>query len=320
MRRMATHAIDRATRDGIDVEVLTSTAVGGLAAEFAPGAGMIACSLRHRDEELLGQRKGLARYVTERSTMGIPLLHPWANRLATDGFALLGRTVDLELAGARLKRDPSGLPMHGLLTGAPEWEVIAREASPEAAVLRARYDFGADPELVAAFPFPHVLEVEATLSGARLTLDVTVTATGDAPVPVSFGFHPYFRLPGVARAEWEIEAPVREQLLLDERMLPTGERRPVAIDSGPLGARTFDDLYGGVEPGARFLVSGPARRIEVEFTTGYPYAVLYAPADDDVICFEPMTAATNALAGGDDYPVVAPGEAWRATFAVTVGE
>src|SRR3954469_20111399 len=84
---------------------------GELEAAFVPGAGMVGCSLRHRGEELLGRRGGLAAYVAERKTMGIPLLYPWANRLSRTHFSLAGREVAIDLEQTRL--DEQGLPMHG---------------------------------------------------------------------------------------------------------------------------------------------------------------------------------------------------------------
>ena len=45
-----------------------------------------AISLTHRGEELLGQRGGLPAYRERGATFGIPLLHPWANRLDGDGL------------------------------------------------------------------------------------------------------------------------------------------------------------------------------------------------------------------------------------------
>ena len=46
---------------------------------------------------------------------------------------------------------------------------------------------------------------------------------------------------------------------------------------------------------------------------------MYAPADDDVLAFEPMTAPTNALVtGGPDLQLLAPGDTYRATFSLTV--
>jgi galactose mutarotase-like enzyme len=54
---------------------------------------------------------------------------------------------------------------------------------------------------------------------------------------------------------------------------------------------------------------------------GYPFAQVYAPDDDDVIAYEPMTAPTNALVdGGSELPVVAPGEDYRAIFSIAVAE
>jgi galactose mutarotase-like enzyme len=288
-------------------------------AAFVPEAGMVGCSLRHRGEELLGQRGGLASYVAERSTMGIPLLHPWANRLALRRFEVAGRAVDLDRAPRAVKTDPGGLPMHGLLAAARGWRVSAREETDDGGTVTARFDFAADTGLVRAFPFPHEVEMDVTLNGSTLTVATTVLASGDAAVPVAFGYHPYLRLPGVERADWRIEIPVRKRLALDDRMLPTGERQAVEVASGALGSRTFDDAY--LAPGAShpFVVAGGGRRIAVEFESGYPYAQVYAPADDDVIALEPMTAPTNALVtGGPELPVVQPGERHRASFSITV--
>src|SRR3954470_13251380 len=110
------------TEEGFAVLTLESGALGGVEAIFVPEAGMICCSLRHRGEELLGQRGGLTKYVGAGSTMGIPFLHPWANRLGSSRFGLAGREVDLGLEGLHVKRDGSGLPMHGLLTAGRGWE------------------------------------------------------------------------------------------------------------------------------------------------------------------------------------------------------
>ena len=54
-----------------------------LQATFVPGAAMLCSSLRHEGDELLAQRSGVHAYAEHGSTMGIPLLYPWANRLLT---------------------------------------------------------------------------------------------------------------------------------------------------------------------------------------------------------------------------------------------
>jgi galactose mutarotase-like enzyme len=308
------------TEEGFAALTLESGAAGGVVAIFVPEAGMVCCGLRHRGEELLGQRAGLGAYVESRSTMGIPFLHPWANRLATDRFEVAEREVDLTLPELPLKRDGNGLPMHGLLGAAPGWRVERHlELDDGCGLLRASFDFGAYPHLLAAFPFPHRVQIEARLDGAELAIATTVTATGDVAVPIAFGFHPYLRLPGVPRGEWVLEAPVRERLLLDERGLPTGGREPATIETAPLAERTYDDAFLAPPPSERFALSGGGRRLELRMDAGYPFTQIYAPADTDAVAIEPMTAPTNALVSGDDLPTVAPGESFRAAFAITVG-
>ena len=207
-------------------------------ATFVPSAGMVGCSLRHRGDELLETRGGLARYASERSTMGIPLLHPWANRI--DGFAYeaAGRRVELDSDSRLLRFDPNGLPIHGLVSAYRGWEITEKAADERSARLSARLDFAADTALMELFPFPHKLAMAVELAGSTLTIRTTLTPTADDPVPVAFGYHPYFTLPGQPAAEWRIETPVRAHVEVDDRLIPTGatsrsRSRPGRSGSGP---------------------------------------------------------------------------------------
>jgi aldose 1-epimerase len=305
------------TREVDGFEALTlSSEEAELEATFVPGAGMVACSLRHRGEELLGQRGGLARYVAERSTMGIPLLHPWANRVAERQFRVAGREVDLWAHPALYTLGPHGLPIHGLLAAAPGWSVDRHEEGPDGPRLAGAFDFAAREDLMTVFPFPHQLQVNAGISGETLTIATTVRASGDVPVPIAFGYHPYLRLPGVDRIDWLVEMPVRERVVLDSEELPTGEVEPADVADGPLGSRTFDDEFAA--PTGPFALTGGGRRIELSFDRGYPFAQVYAPDDDDVIAFEPMTAPTNTLVSGQDLKLLQPGESYEAAFSIKV--
>jgi len=285
---------------------------------FAPGIGMIGASLKHAGDELLGQRGGLARYEATRSTMGIPILHPWANRLSGFSYSAAGPTVDLDPDSPLIKKDPNGLPIHGFLGASPYWELLGADADQSSARLSARLDLAAHPEYLEGFPFPHEIRVDAGLREATLTIRAVIAAAGDTAVPLSFGFHPYLTLPGVDRADWHVELPVGSRLVTDHRQIPTGDTEPVRIDPGPLGDRTFDDGYTDLADPARFVLGGGGRTIVVEFVGGYPYAQVYAPDDDDVVAFEPMTAPTNALVSGQGLQLVPRGESRSATFAISV--
>src|SRR5579863_2927261 len=88
-----------------------------LEATFLPGAGMLCCSLRHRGEELLAQNRGVQAYVERGKTMGIPLLYPWANRLAGFDYTVAGRRATVPRDGVRVALDDRGLPIHGVIGG-----------------------------------------------------------------------------------------------------------------------------------------------------------------------------------------------------------
>ena len=306
---------DRA--EGFELLGLRSSA--GLEARYVPGAGLVCSSLRHDGDELLGQRGGIRDYAERGATMGIPILHPWANRLDGPGFRAGGLEVTFPPDAEAVRLDgATGLPIHGLVSGWPTWEVVSHGADEKAAHLEAVLEADRLPAVSGLFPFPHRVRVRAELCGLTLRIATTLEPTGERAVPVAFGYHPYFTLPGVAREEWDVGMPVRAQAILDERFLPTGREEEVSIPTGPLGGRTYDDLFPELEPDPVFHVEGGGRRIAVAFEGGYEFGVVYAPDNDAVICFEPMTAATNPFAG--PYPLrwVEPGEVFTATFAVIV--
>ena len=88
-----------------------------LRATFVPAAGMLCSSLRHRGEELLAQNAGVAAYAETGKTMGIPLLYPWANRLAGFDYTVAGRSVSVTHDSTRVRLDAAGLPIHGVIGG-----------------------------------------------------------------------------------------------------------------------------------------------------------------------------------------------------------
>jgi galactose mutarotase-like enzyme len=298
-------------RDGVAIATLVA---GDLDATFATGAGMVCCSLRERGVELLGQRRGLAAYAATGSTMGIPLLHPWANRLATLRYEQGGRTVQLRPDAQGVRLDGHGLAIHGLLAGSRDWRVTDLGTDSESARLVAELRFER-PELLESFPFAHRLVLSATLAPGALTIDLALRATGDAAVPVAFGFHPYLQ-PGGERAALDVALPARIGLGLDERGIPTGETLAVDAERGPLGERTFDDLCAVGEEPVAFAVSGAGRTIVVRFLRGYSFAQVFAPTGQPFVAFEPMTAPVSALTVPGACPLVA---SYDAAFAVEVG-
>lgn len=319
----------RATAGSLRGEPAITIAAGSTRATFLPGLGMLGASLRQGRGEHLSLHGGPAAFAGGHTT-GLPLLAPWANRLASSTYRV-GRTrVDLDDA-AVVGRDGNGLPMHGAMLGRRPWELVYAEAGigddpgsesdddsdDDVARLRARFPFGDHPDLLAAFPFPHDLEIEVTVRPGSVSVDTTIVPTGRRHVPVSFGWHPYFRLPGVRRRDdLVVHLPARHQLELDERMIPTGVERRRKAEAVSLAGRTFDDGYRLGRTRVLGLSTGESSRtLTLELDAHYPYAQVYAPAGRAFVALEPMTAPANALVTGN-HPTVAPGDVFTAGFTV----
>jgi aldose 1-epimerase len=291
-----------------------------LEATFVPDAGMLCCSLRHRGQELLAQNAGVAAYAERGKTMAIPLLYPWANRLAGFDYSAAGRDVQVPHDPSRIALDDNGLPIHGVIGGRLPWEIV-HAPDTEARSLAARLSWSdSHPELFEAFPFRHDLAYEAQLRDGRLEIAVTVHACGADAVPVAFGFHPYLAPSGAERGGWLVELPAMRHLALDAKQIPIGPEQELAAERFALAGREYDDGFDSVAEPARFAVAAGARRIELEFLEGYPCAQVYAPPTGQFICFEPMTAPANALRSGADLPLLAPGERHRARFSLRVAD
>jgi len=291
-----------------------------LEAVFVPGAGMLCCSLRHRGEQLLAQNAGVAAYAQQGKTMGIPLLYPWANRLAGFDYSVAGHSVRVPHDSSRVRLDAAGLPIHGVIGGRLAWK-LSDAPGPEVSSLAASLSWSeAQPELFEVFPFRHELRYQARLREGRLEIELSVHACGEDAVPLAFGFHPYLSPPGASRERWQIELPAMRALVLDSAQIPTSPGRELEAERFELDAREFDDGFDAVAEPARFSVTAAARRIELTFLQGYPCAQVFAPAAGQFICFEPMTAPANALRSGEGLRLLAPGERFTASFAIAVSD
>jgi aldose 1-epimerase len=283
---------------------------GELEAVFLPRLGMLGASLEHRGEQLLRRVDDLAAAAATGATAGIPFVHPYANRLASAVYCAFGKQVQLDPQSPLLNRDEQGLLIHGVRWSALRFDVVAARADR----IVAQLDWHAR-ELLAIFPFRHRVRIAVVLDPAALTVETTIDA--EEALPVSFGFHPYVGLPGLARADWRLALPPMERLVLDRRRIPTGARQPFPALDRVLGDWDCDAGFA-VGPDAAFALSGAGRRICLQLGPGYRYAQVFAPRARDFIALEPMTAPANALVSGDGLATALPGVPFRAAFRIRV--
>jgi galactose mutarotase-like enzyme len=309
--------------EGVDAVVLSA---GNYTATFLPELGMLGASLTYDGQEYLSLHGGVDWYRQHHST-GLPLLHPWANRLSAFRYTFGGTTVDLGTDPPMYLLD--GLPIHGTMNAASGWVVEEQAVAAGEARLTARFRFGDHAEQLRSFPFPHDLVVTAAVGDDGLRVTTTVEANGGVDVPVSFGWHPYFIWPGAERKDLSVGLPTRDHLELDERMIPNGgavrEGDTLVFLGDGASEVTFDDAYRLVDGSHRLFfleagVAGATGRIGlmVEMDDHYPYAQIYAPSGAAFVAIEPMTAPIDALVSGV-APVAPAGGSFSASFRVRLG-
>lgn len=284
---------------------------GDLEAVFLPARGMLCVSLQHRGEQLLRRLENLETSAAKGSTAGIPLLYPWANRLAAPRYRAAGKEVTLDPSSPLLHRDERGLLIHGVPWALLAWDVISSQPHQ----LVSRLDWNS-VELLEVFPFRHQVEMTASLDSKSLTVETRIVATD--PVPVSFGFHPYFGIPRLPRAQWRLQLPAMRKLLLDDQKIPTGQEQPCDAFDGPLGELDFDAGFVLLDEHPKFSLAGAGRLITVEFLENYRYAQIFAPMGKEFVALEPMTAPASALASGHGLRLVSAGRQFRAAFRICI--
>lgn len=294
---------------------VTLSTSAGVEASFVPAAGLVCSSLTIDGTELLAPRHGIEGYVSRGSTFGIPLLHPWANRLSSVHQEACDESWDVVVGAPGVHPDTNGLAMHGLVAGLDAWEIVAEEADDGRARLVARLRWDDRLDRFVSFPFAHDLVVDVVLRDRVLRITTTLTA-GDAEVPVAFGWHPWFEFPQTPRTEWELHSPFVRRAVLTDVAIPTGEVVDDPPLAGRLGEEFLDDVFLEVGGGAEVSVRAGGLGVTVRYVSGYTVGVLFAPLEVDTVCIEPMTAPTDPFAGRFPLRCAAPGESVAAVFEV----
>jgi aldose 1-epimerase len=320
------YTAERTTDHGIPV-VRLADPEHGVEVAIVPSVGNTAYELKvHGKDILYFPYNDVSEFQKNPQLSGIPFLAPWANRLDEQAFWANGKkyAFDMELGNVK-----GANPIHGLLSSSPYWQVISVAGDKRSARATSRLEFWRYPELMAQWPFAHDYEMTYTLKDGVLEVHVTVTNLSSDPMPVAIGFHPYYRIPDVARDEWTGHIPARQRVVADNRLIPTGEYRAMDIpEKFPLRGRTLDDgfidLQRDADGRAVFSIESGTKKVETMFGPKYPVAIVWEPnapngQPQPFICFEPMSGITSAvnLAHQGKYPdlqMIPPGGKWSESF------
>jgi aldose 1-epimerase len=259
--------------------------------------------------------------------MGNPLLSPWANRIDGNAYWANGKRYLLNPELKNFRSDVNGRPIHGLLVYSDRWVVTSLKADGASASVTSRLEFWRYPDLMAQFPFAYNIEMTYRLADGVLQVETAIENLSSEPMPLSLGYHTYYRLEDSPRDDWKVHVGAREEILTSEALVPTGKTKPADLaDPYPLRNASIDNgftaLVRDASGRAEFWVSGGNQKLRVLFGPKYDVGIVYAPPGRDFICFEPMVGLTNAfnLAHDGLYPAlqqIPPSSRWTESFWIT---
>ncbi|MCH9713431.1 MAG: galactose mutarotase [Cyanobacteria bacterium] len=153
------------------------------------------------------------------------------------------------------------------------------------------------PETLQAYPFEFLLRMEVRLAPGALEISTTVSNRSDAPMPFSFGLHPYFNLSSLEGVRFE---GLPEECLNHLTMAPAAT------------AEQMQQLASGIDLLVR--PTGPVRLVDeaagstLELQLSHPFdlVVLWTEPPRPMVCIEPWSGPRQALLSGDRKIELAP--------------
>ncbi|MFN7926315.1 MAG: aldose 1-epimerase [Bryobacteraceae bacterium] len=322
MSTAANYSADRIVVEGNEVIRLRDEATQ-TEVKIIPGFGNNAYEMTVKGHNVLySPYKTVTEWKQKPAQAGNPFLAPWCNRISQDAYWANGKKYLLNADLKNFRKDANGKPIHGMLTFA-EWQVTGVSADDRAAVTTSSLEFWRQPDWMSQFPFAHAYQMTHRLHDGVLEVETVVENLSSQPMPLSLGYHTYYKLDDAPRDGWNVHISARKHVELSNVLVPTGNTAAVPF-SDPYSLRgnklddVFTELVRNAAGHAVFSVQGKSQKVSVEFGPNYPVSVIYAPPGREFICFEPMAGVTDVfnLAHEGKFPlqsVPAHGQ-WRESF------
>jgi aldose 1-epimerase len=243
--------------------------------------------------------------IATRDPLGLatfPLV-PFSNRIRDSTF---------EWAGTPITLAKNFLPERHSIHGVGwqrAWSVESRSETSVTLTLEHHSD--------AYWPWPFEARQIVSMGLTSLHLSLSVRNLAADPVPLSFGYHPYFEAEGAS-----LSFPAGRVWLSDADALPVDVVRPHGQFDFALPmcveGREVDNCYAGVTGAAQITWADRRYALEIESMPLLGAAVVYIPKGGDYFCFEPVPHINNALnmpGHQPAMPIIEPGSQYGVEIA-----
>jgi aldose 1-epimerase len=288
-----------------------SDPISGHGFSFAPAPGATLLSLRFGGVETLDGYQTpdeLAAYKWSKSAV----LMPFPNRLKDGKMPWQNQHFDWPINNA-----DTGNAIHGYVRER-DFEIAEIRLRPTECSVTCRF---IETGGFSSFPFPFQFDVIFSMtSTGRFRVAFFCKNLGKTSMPAGFGWHPYFQISGKTADHSFLQLPDCQRVIIDDRMIPTGERTHFnafstrksllgeSLDTGFLAVENkkyrlqFSNLAG------RLVIAADAKK--------WPFFQVFTPPHRQSVALEPMSCNINAHQNGDGLQEILPKKTWRGAMDV----
>ncbi len=289
---------------GIEIELIP---------EFGGRLNKLMFSLSNQLFDLIQESEPNADLTTVTRFNAAPLF-PFPNRLDHGIWTYLGDDLQFPV------NEPDNQnALHGFLYHQPFKVVESKNDRSELSVkLHHFYDGSLDY-------YPFAFEITQTFSSdapGRLNLEMSFTNRSTDIVPLGFGWHPYFRF-DCTIDDLYLKMPVTEEVLVNERQLPTGETVPETYFSkgNVIADRSMDTCFRILNKGeSETLIRDPNKTFEFRLRQSeiFRYLQVYTKPNRKTIAIEPVTSNINMLQNHEGALMIEPGQTVTGNIQISV--
>jgi len=303
---------------------------GTYLAIILPNNGAQMISLKHLPSgiEILRTPANVAEMMEMPEAYGIPILF-FPNRIADGKF-----TFNSKLYTFPITKKSENNHIHGFLHKR-SWDV--KELSSGSNTAEATFEFTNSPakDLYEMFPHDFTFQVVYRLTQDGLEQNITVSNSGNIPMPFGLGFHTAFNVPFGSNknpADYCFKAPIANLWERDERNLPTGEITPLSkshqeIANGscnPITEAISGFFSADTQSANAATITDIKNNISIVYEADHSYGfwILWNyEGNSSFVCPEPQTMMVNApnlklSEKQTGFSSIESGKSWKATCRI----
>ena len=241
--------------------------------------------------------------LTYNNTYASSILFPFANRIKDGAYSFDGNSFKFEI-----NEEGNNNALHGLVYN-KTFEIIEQETTEDYASIKLLYIEEIESP---GFPYTYSIQVEYTLKGDALDINVLVTNTDTKTFPFTIGWHPYFSCSDLFNSTLNFDS--NKQIIFDERCITKGSVDMNNESGFEIKNKQLDDCF--ILNSGKTQFNTPDYSLAINASSKENFLQIYTPPRANTIAIEPTTGISDSFNNKIGLQTLKPKETYNVTWNV----